>query len=243
MTAETRAALVTGGGSGIGAAIALALAADGFRVAIAGRRPDKLDEVISSSPEHNRLQAHAVDVADRDSVAKLVDWADRALGRVDVLVNSAGVNVVNRSMAQLAPEDWDFLLTVNATGAYNCIRAVLPQMRDRRDGLIVNISSVAGRRASVLGGVAYSASKFAMSALGLSVGEEERHNGIRVTNVYPGEVETPILEQRPVPVTAEHRARILQPADVAAAVLMLAKLPPRARIPELVIVPTSQAFI
>ena len=243
MPLNGRVALVTGGGTGIGAGIALALASAGFRVAIGGRRREKLDAVVAASPEGNRLHARAVDVADRGSAGDLVEWATQTLGRVDVLVNSAGVNVRMRSMGELAAEDWDLLMNVNATGAYNCMRAVLPQMRERRDGVIVNISSVAGKRASVLGGVAYSASKFAMSALGLTAGEEERQHGIRITNIYPGEVETPILEQRPVPVTAEHRARILQPEDVAAAVLMVAQLAPRARVPELVIVPTSQSYV
>lgn len=243
MAANARTALVTGGGTGIGAAVALALAARGFRVAIAGRRQDKLDEVVAAAPSDSRIEAHTVDVAERDSVNELVDWATRTLGRIDVLVNSAGVNVQKRSMAELSPDDWDFLVRVNATGAYNCIRSVLPQMRERRDGVIVNVSSVAGKRASMLGGVGYSASKFAMTALGLTAGEEERQHGIRITNIYPGEVETPILDQRPVPVTEEHRARILQPADVAAAVVLAAELPPRARIPELVIVPTTQPYV
>lgn len=243
MAANARTALVTGGGTGIGAAVALALAARGFRVAIAGRRQDKLDEVVAAAPSESRIEAHTVDVAERDSVNELVDWATRTLGRIDVLVNSAGVNVQKRSMAELSPDDWDFLVRVNATGAYNCMRSVLPQMRERRDGVIVNVSSVAGKRASMLGGVGYSASKFAMTALGLTAGEEERQHGIRITNIYPGEVETPILDQRPVPVTEEHRARILQPADVAAAVVLAAELPPRARIPELVIVPTTQPYV
>src|SRR5690606_34250804 len=125
------------------------------------------------------------------------------------------------------PEDWDLLLRVNATGAYNCMRRALPGMRARRDGVIVNISSVAGLRANPLGGVAYNASKFAMSALGTTVAQEEKDRGIRISTVYPGEVETPILDKRPVPVTAEHRARILQPEDVAAAVRLIACLPPR----------------
>jgi NADP-dependent 3-hydroxy acid dehydrogenase YdfG len=106
----------------------------------------------------------------------------------------------------------------------------------------VNICSIAGKRASVLGGVAYSASKFAMTALGGTVALEEGRHGIRVTTIFPGEVETPILDRRPVPVSAEHRARILQPADVADAVLMIACLPPRAHVPELIIKPTSQDY-
>jgi NADP-dependent 3-hydroxy acid dehydrogenase YdfG len=108
---------------------------------------------------------------------------------------------------------------------------------------MINISSVAGKRANPLGGVAYNASKFAMTALGLTVAQEEKDHGIRVTNIYPGEVDTPILEQRPQPVTAEHRARILQPEDVAAAALMVAQLPPRAHVAELTIKPTAQGYM
>ena len=115
-------------------------------------------------------------------------------------------------------------------------------MRDRQDGVIINISSVAGLRAGTVGGVAYNASKFGMSALGITVAEEHREMGIRVTNVYPGEVETPILDNRPVPVSAEHRARILQPEDCADAVMMVVRLPARANVPELVIIPTTQSY-
>ena len=168
--------------------------------------------------------------------------AQRELGRVDILVNSAGVNVRNRSMEDLAPEDWDKLMAINATGAYNCIREVLPQMRERRDGLIVNINSTSGVRAGLLGGVAYNASKFALSALGISVVQEVRELGIRVTNVYPGEVETPILDHRPVPVSKEHRARILQPEDVGDVLVTIAALPPRANVSEIIVKPTIQPY-
>ena len=235
-------ALITGGGTGIGAAVAIALAAEGCRVAIAGRRAEPLLETAERFSGEPSIQTHTVDVADRDSVRALFDWAGRELGRVDILVNSAGINVPRRSMAELEPDEWDRILAVNATGAFNCIHAVLPQMREQRDGVIVNISSIAGLRTGLIGGVAYNASKFAMSALGLSVAVEFKDEGIRVTNIYPGEVETPILDNRPVPVSAEHRAQILQPEDVAAAVMMVVQLPPRAHVPELVIKPTTQAF-
>jgi NADP-dependent 3-hydroxy acid dehydrogenase YdfG len=239
-----KAALVTGGGTGIGAGIALALAQAGCRVAISGRREDKLREVAAHANVNGSesIILRAADVADRAAANDLVDWATSKLGRIDVLVNSAGINIANRTMTALDPVDWDKLLQVNATGAYNCIRSVLPQMRERKDGLIINISSIAGIRASLLGGVAYSASKFAMTALGMCVGLEEKDNGIRVTNVYPGEVETPILDQRPVPVSAEHRARILQPEDIASVIVSIVALPPRAHVPEIVIKPTTQAF-
>jgi NADP-dependent 3-hydroxy acid dehydrogenase YdfG len=143
-------------------------------------------------------------------------------------------------MSELHPDDWEKMLRINCTGSFYCIRAVLPEMRKRKDGLIVNISSIAGIRSSLLGGVGYTASKFGVTGLGATVGREEAENNIRVTNIFPGEVETPILDNRPVRVTAEHRARILQPEDVAAAVLMVACLPPRANVCDLTIKPTSQ---
>lgn len=242
MTLQNKTALITGGGTGIGAGCALALAKQGCRVAITGRREDRLKQTPAQFSSEPAILTFPADVADRNSVAELFDWANRELGRIDILINSAGVNVPKRSMAELTPEHWDLLMQVNATGAYNCMRAVLPQMRERRDGLIINISSIAGLRPSLLGGVAYTAAKFAMTALGRTVALEEKDHGIRITTIYPGEVETPILDDRPEPVSAEHRARILQPQDVAAAVVMIAQLPPRAHVSDLVIKPTTQAF-
>ncbi|MEX0700982.1 MAG: SDR family oxidoreductase [Planctomycetales bacterium] len=237
-----KTALVTGGGTGIGAAIAVALAREGCRVVVTGRREEPLRATAAAFEGTPPIAVRAADVVDRDSVGRLVGWMQGEFGRIDILVNSAGINIPKRSMLDMPPEEWDRVLRINATGPYNCMHAVLPGMRERRDGLIVNISSVSGIRAGTVGGVAYSASKFALAALGLSVGNEESARGIRVTNVYPGEVDTPILEQRPTPVTPEHRARILQPEDVAAAVVMVASLPPRARVPELMIVPAAQPF-
>lgn len=235
-----KTALITGGGTGIGSACALALAEAGCKVAIVGRREGPLTETAARFTGEPPIRIHAADIGNRDDVASLFQWAAENVGPIDILLNSAGINVAKRKMEELSPEDWDHILKVNVTGAYDCMRAVLPQMRERQDGLIVNINSMAGIRGSVLGGVAYSASKFAMTALGRTVAIEEKDRGIRVTNIYPGEVETPILDNRPVPVSAEHRARILQPEDVAAVVLMIACLPPRAHISDLVIKPTTQ---
>lgn len=242
MKLDGKTALVTGGGTGIGAACALALAAEGCRVAIAGRREDKLRETAAKHKGNSPILTHTVDVADRDGVKNLIDWATAEFGRIDILINSSGTNVQKRTMVDLNPDDWDKLIAINTTGAYNCLWAVLPQMRERKDGLVINIVSVAGIRAGLLGGVAYNASKFAMAALGITVAQEVKDQNIRVTNIYPGEVDTPILEHRPVPVTSEHRARILQSEDVADAVLMIACLPPRAHVSEITIKPTSQAY-
>jgi NADP-dependent 3-hydroxy acid dehydrogenase YdfG len=234
--------LITGGATGIGQGIALALAGEGCRVAIAGRRIDKLREAAAQWHGSPAIACHVVDVADRISVAELFAWAQDELGPIDILVNNAGINTPRRSMAEMEPEKWDEIMNVNATGVYNCMYAVLPQMRARRDGLIVNISSVAGKRSSALGGVAYCASKFAVSALSMAVALEVGSSGIRITNVCPGEVETEILASRPVPPTAEHRAKMLRPEDIGAAVLMVACLPPRAHVAEMIIKPTWQEY-
>ena len=134
------------------------------------------------------------------------------------------------------------MIGTNLDGAFYCTKAVLPQMLDRKDGVIVNVVSTSGKRATPLGGAAYVAAKFGMAALGLVLAAEEKDSGVRVSNVYPGEIDTPILEVRPKPITEEHRAMILKPEDVAEAVLFVAALPPRVSIPELVIKPTAQLY-
>jgi NADP-dependent 3-hydroxy acid dehydrogenase YdfG len=242
MELRGKGALITGGGTGVGRSVAVALAEEGCRVAVCGRREDKLRETAAFHHGDPPILVRAADVVDRASVQELFAWAAEELGPIDILVNSAGMNIRRRTMAEIDPLDWDRVLQVNVTGAFNCMRAVLPQMRERRDGLVINICSIAGKRAGPLAGVAYNASKFAMSALGMSVGAEDAENGIRVSNIYPGEINTPILDDRPVKVTDEHKASILQPEDVTAAVLMVARLPARASVPELVIKPTLQEY-
>ncbi|MBL8827860.1 MAG: SDR family oxidoreductase [Planctomycetaceae bacterium] len=239
---DGKTALVVGGGTGIGLGIAVALAQEGCRVIIGGRRADVLAKAAATFTGQPAIGHHAVDVGDPQSVDQLINTSIKEIGHIDIFVNSAGVNVLKRKMAELSIEDWNMMMQINASGAFYCLRSILPHMRQRKDGLIVNVSSIAGKRASLLGGVGYSAAKFAMTALGMTAGLEEAEHNIRITNVYPGEVDTPILEKRPVPVSAEHRARILKPEDVGAAVAMLASLPPRAHIPELIIKPTSQPY-
>jgi NADP-dependent 3-hydroxy acid dehydrogenase YdfG len=164
------------------------------------------------------------------------------LGSIDILVCNAGINVNPRSLEALDPANWDRMIATNLTGAYNLVHFALPAMRTQGRGLVIQVCSIAGVRASVLGGAGYSASKFGQAALGLTLGREERLNGIKSSVIYPGEVNTPILDRRPVPVPAERRAAILQPEDVAAAVRFLAELPPRAHVPELVITPAVDEF-
>ena len=241
MNLSKQTAVVVGGGSGMGEAISLVLASEGATVIVAGRRQAKLDEVARQGSEN--IFTHTVDVANRDSVRTLFEWIHEQFGQLHLLVNCAGANVPKRSMSELAPEDWDKLMNINATGAFNCMHFGLPLMRPHKSGLVINISSTSGKRAAPLGGVAYNASKFAMAALGTSATEDERENGIRVTTIFPGEVDTPILDDRPTPPSAEHRAQILKPSDIAEITLTIAKLPPLAHVPELVIKPIGQSFI
>ena len=235
--------LITGGGSGIGAACAQLLLQEGAKVAIAGRNQAKLDEVAKQLGNPVNLIQVAADVSDHRQVVQLVANVTKKLGGpIDILVNNAGTNLKERTFRELTPENWDKLIRTNLDGAFYCIHAVMPSMIARQDGVIVNIVSVAGKRATPLGGVAYAASKFGMAALGIGVGAEEKDSGIRVCNIYPGEVDTPILAFRPTPVTESHRLSMLQPEDVAEAVRYVVIQPKHVSIPELVIKPVAQMY-
>jgi NADP-dependent 3-hydroxy acid dehydrogenase YdfG len=240
---DHQTALITGAGSGMGRAIALDLARAGVRVALVGRDPKKLDDTRAAlGSDANRVLVLPCDVADRAAVHALVNEALGEFGFLDILVCNAGINVAKRSLETLSPADWDRMIATNLTGAFNLVHFVLPSMRARRRGLVIQVASIASIRASVLGGAGYTASKFGQSGFGLCLHREERVHGIKSSVIYPGEVNTPILDARPVPVPAERREAILQPEDVAAAVRFLAELPSRAHVPELVITPAVDDF-
>lgn len=234
--------VVTGGGTGIGLGIAEAFCDAGAKVCIAGRRADVIEKALAGLRERGDATGAILDVSDREDTSRF--FRDReAEAPVDVLAMCAGVNIKKRSMTEMDPAEWDRVMAINATGPYNCLYAILPAMLARKRGLIVNVSSIAGKRALELGGIAYCASKFAATALGTSVGNELAPQGIRITNVYPGEVDTPLLEHRPTPVSEERRAAMLQPSDVAAMIVAIASLPPRAHVPELVVKPLVQHYV
>lgn len=243
MELKDKVVLITGGGGGLGLGIARGLAREGCRVAITDCNEASLQSAVAEFDGHPPLRYFVCDVTNREQVGQLFAWLAKEVGPLDILVNSVGLTVRNRHMAELRPCDWDHVLAVNLTGAYNCMYAALPGMRERRGGLIVNISSIAGKRVFPVSGPAYCASKFALTALGTCVGLEEREYGIHVTNIHPGEVVTAILDQRPEPVPPEKLAQMLQPEDIAAAVVMVAKLPPRALVPELIITPLYQGYV
>ncbi len=237
-----RVAVITGGGSGVGKAVAQLFLKEGAKVVIAGRDAAKLAAVVAEVNVGDSIRAVATDVTSAEQCQALIDAATKAFGRVDILVNNAGTNLKARTIRELTPEAWDAMIRTNLDGAFYCTKAVLPQMFERKDGVIVNVVSVAGKRANPLGGAAYVAAKFGMGGLGLVLANEEKDSGVRVSNVYPGEIDTPILKERPNPVSEEHRASILKPEDVADAILFVASLPPRVSVPELVIKPTSQMY-
>ncbi len=239
---ENRIVAITGGGTGIGAGIARELALVGCRVMIGGRRAEPLETLAKSVASKHPIRCQTLDVGDNDSIKEFFAAVRTQFGDVDILVNSAGINIQNRTIAAMDPDDWDRVMRINATGAYRCILEVLPAMRERRDGLVINISSVAGKRAIQLGGIVYCASKFAMTALGTAISNEVREEGVRITNVYPGEVNTPILDNRPTPVSQDHKDAILQPEDIAGVIVSICRLPPRACVPEIVIKPTIQQW-
>jgi NADP-dependent 3-hydroxy acid dehydrogenase YdfG len=235
--------LITGGGSGIGLAAARLFLQEGVKVAIAGRDAGKLARAAADLKGGDRLVHFPADVSKPAQVQKLIDQVTKSLGAIDVLVNNAGLNIKERKFRELTVESWTTLLSSNLEGAFYCTKAVLPQMLARREGLIINVNSISGKRASPVGGAAYAAAKFGLRGLAMALAAEEKDNGIRVANIYPGEVDTPILANRPIPLSEEHRKTILQPEDVAAAILFIATLPSRVAIPELVITPCRATYV
>jgi len=229
-------AWITGAGTGIGEGAARSLAAAGMNVILSGRRRDKLEAVARDIG----ASAHVVelDVADRDSVSRAAKEIVNTHGRIDVLVASAGINVKERNWHNVSLDDWDRVIRIDLDGAFYCCKAVLPQMIEQGGGLIINISSWAGKHVSVVTGPAYTAAKHAMNAMNESINMEAGIYGVRACAICPGEVATPILDNRPVPVSDEDRAKMVQPEDCGDIVRFLSSLPPHVCINELTVSPT-----
>jgi NADP-dependent 3-hydroxy acid dehydrogenase YdfG len=240
-----RVAWVTGGGSGIGEAGAEALAADGWTVVVSGRRRDGLDTVVAKiSAAGGNAEAISLDVSVADDAQKAADEIVTRHGRIDLLVNSAGINVPKRSWADMELEGWNQLVEINLNGVLHCMRAVLPAMRKQKDGVIINVSSWAGRHVSKMPGPAYTTTKHAVSALTHSFNMDECVNGLRACCLSPGEVATPILKLRPVVPSDEEQAKMLQPEDLGRTIAFVASLPPRVCVNEILISPTwNRGFI
>ncbi len=239
-----KVAWVTGGGSGIGLAGAEELVRAGARVVISGRTEKTNREAERKLKALGEAESVQLEVSDKKAVAAAAADIEKRHGRIDILVTSAGTNIggARRNFKSMSLEGWDDVVNINLNGLFYCCHAVIPGMRARKDGLIINISSWAGRYASVLTGPAYNATKRAVIAVTESINMEECMHGIRATSILPGEVATPIMEKRPVPPSKEERARMAQPEDFGKAILFVATMPARSCVNELVIAPTWNRF-
>jgi len=242
MRLKGKVAWITGGGSGIGLAGGLELAKAGAHVVISGRTAATNASALKQLQAAGSAEVVRLEVSDRKAVAQAAREILKRHKRIDILINSAGTNVGKRNWNNVEVEGWDEVVAINLSGLFYCCHAVLPAMRAQKDGLVINVSSWAGRYASTLTGPAYNATKRAVIALTESINAEECVNGIRATSVLPGEVATPILEKRPVPPPKADRERMLQAEDLGQTILYLASLPPRACVNELIISPTWNRF-
>jgi NADP-dependent 3-hydroxy acid dehydrogenase YdfG len=234
----SKTAVITGAGSGVGQAVALALAKQGWQVALIGRRADALQETIQlAGPLAGQLAAFPCDIAKQEAVAQMAAAVQAKFGEVEVLVNAAGTNAPKRSLEVLSLADYHMMMDANLNGAYYCVQAFLAGMRARQSGTIVNIVSEAGKQASPKAGPAYVMSKFGMAGLNQAINAEERPNGIRACAIFPGDIDTPLLGKRPVPPPPEARAKMMRAEDIAECALLAINLPARAVIEEMLVRP------
>ncbi len=236
---QGQVAWITGAGSGIGEAAAHKLAGLGATVVLTGRRRELLDTVAAAiKAAGGEAWVQPGDLSQGKVSARIAAAIAKRLGRLDILVNNAGSNVLKRSWAELAPDAVDAVVGANLSSAFYCSIAVLPMMREQQGGLLIHTASWAGRFVSPLSGPAYSASKHAVVAMSHSINMEEFRHGIRSTVICPGEVATPILDKRPVPVSAADRKRMLQSVDLAETIAHVALAPPHVCLNEILISPT-----
>jgi 3-oxoacyl-[acyl-carrier protein] reductase len=229
-------ALVTGATEGIGRATAFALGRAGYRVGVCARTESKIRSVLTDLDREGIEAAGCpADVGDPEQVSRVVELATGALGEIDLLVNNAGV-LIAKPLEELTLEDWDTTMSTNVRSLYLVTRAVLPPMRTRKQGSIVNVASLAGRN-GFAGGTAYAASKHAVLGFSRSLMLEVRKDNIRVIAICPGSVDTSLLHDQPM--LKSEPSRILQPEDVAASILHALTLPERALVSELDIRPTN----
>ena len=227
---------ITGAGSGIGQATARALSAEGATVILSGRREDRLQALAAELTGVIRIEP--VDIADQQAVFAVADRILSEFGKINILVHSAGLNVTERSWQDITVKNWDEVINVNLNGAFYCAQSVLPDMREQADGLIINISSWAGKYVSRVSGGAYSAAKHALNAMTESINQENCQFGIRACAICPGEVATEILDKRPVPVSQEDRAKMVQAEDLGDLIVHVCRTPAHVCLNEITISPT-----
>ena len=237
---QNKTVIVTGASSGFGEAIAIACAAEGANVSLVARRVELLETVAAAArAEGSEALVCPADVSDDAQVHAAVEKTRAAFGPVDVLVNNAGINIPQRSITDTSVEQWRELMDINLTSAFVFTQAVLPEMKARGDGLIINLASRAGMFPSLGAGVAYSTSKIGMEALNDVTNEEGNAHGVRACLFNPGAGNTPIIDRRPVKFSLEQKMKMIQSEDIAATVVFIASLPPRVNIDLVSMLPTK----
>ena len=236
---EGKVAWVTGAGTGIGRAGAIALAGAGATVILSGRRVTQLENVSGRISDMGGVSdVKPLDIADVEAVNNVADDILERHGRIDILVNSAGLNKPNRRWRDITDESWSTIIEVNLNGAFNVSHAAVKVMRKQRDGLIINVSSMASQRVGGVSGIAYTAAKTALNTMNESINHENCHLGIRACALCPGEVATEILKLRPLPPSVEEQARMVQEEDVGETILFIARMPEHVCLNEIHITPT-----
>ena len=234
--AMTKNAVITGAGSGVGQATAIALVKAGWRVALIGRRESALAETVALG-DASMMTVCPCDIGDSSAVEAIGRRIIAEFGDVEVLVNAAGTNAPKRSLEVLSLSDYHDMMNANLNGAYYCVQAFLPGMRTRGSGTIVNVVSDAGKQASPKAGPAYVMSKFGLAGLTQSINAEERGRGVRACALFPGDIDTPLLNKRPVVPDASSREKMMRPEDVAECVMLCVNLPSRVIIEEMIVRP------
>lgn len=230
---------ITGAGTGIGEGAALAVGRAGAVVVLTGRRKEPLEAVATKiKSDGGKASVQPADVTKAAAVHKVAEAIRTEHGRLDVVVNNAGMNVPERAWSKLKPEGADAVIQGNLTSAFYVVQVALPLMRAQRDGLFIHTASWAGRFIGPVSGPAYTAAKHGMVAMSHTINLEECQNGIRSCVVCPGEVATPILLNRPIPETSETLARMVQPEDMGNIIAFVAAQPAHVCINEIVVSPT-----
>ena len=232
-------AWVTGAGSGIGEAAALALAAEGATVILTGRTREKLEDVARRINQTGTAHVQQADLTDKEQVARVGQYIKATFNRLDILVNNAGVNIVDRHWDKLTPDSIDTLIQGNLVGALYCVTVALPFMRAQQDGILIHTASMAGRFIGGVSGPIYVTAKHGIVAMSHGLNMQECINGIRSTVFLPGEVATPILDKRPNPVGPDVRAKMVQPADCGDLIRYIALLPRHVVMNEVHLAPTA----
>ncbi len=233
---QDKIVIIVGASSGMGRATAISFHKAGAKLVIAARNEKALKDL--SSELGGDVIVFPTDARDVGAIEKLIEKTVQSYGRIDALIYATGTNIPDRSLERLTHETWEMMLAVNATGAFNCTKAVLPIMQSQKDGLIVYISSVSAKRADV-SGVSYQASKHALTGLAHGTYLEQKEYGIRTSLIMPGLCDTPLVQQRPIPPSETELEKALQPQDVADACLYVVAAPSRVRVGELVLEPAG----